>query len=447
MSEPSAGSTVDTTVTSSSALAADDDLRSVAESEIPEIRRQAREWLLANNASDQRAIGAFAAVIVVFALVLQSWWAGVLALCILLVLPFRWIAGPYFRRGDLRRGIMWANLGSWYLVFPLVAIIPETLPIAIQNVIGPVILAATYLDRSVVRRIVPGTILIAIAVSAIGLTTDGVGLDEVTPRWVFVTVILGYVGANLMLVMGDIHELNQVHLRSLRRAVRQNRELRAADRALRESRRRLLVAADAERVRLERDLHDGAQQRLVSLSLQLRLAAELIEEGRAPTSSSLMSLHHEASEAVDELRDLAQGVYPARLQELGLARALHAVARRSPLRIDIVDSTPGAIDPSTQVALYFVCVEAIQNATKHAGPDATITISLAADGDDLVVTVADDGPGFDAESLAGSRGLLNMDDRVGALGGELTIDTSPGIGTVVTARLPRTLQAAAEVSA
>ena len=151
--------------------------------------------------------------------------------------------------------------------------------------------------------------------------------------------------------------------------------------------------------------------------------------------------------AVDELRDLAQGVYPARLHELGLARALHAVARRSPLRIDIDDSTSGAIDPSTQVALYFVCVEAIQNATKHAGPDATITISLVADGDDLVVTVADDGPGFDAEALAHSRGLLNRDDRVGALDGDFTLETSPGAGTVVTARLPHTLQVAPEVSA
>ena len=428
--------------------AADDiELLSIAESEIPDVRRNAKDWLIANNVSDQRAITVFAVGVAVFAVILQTWWLAVLAGCILFVLPFRWMAGPHFRRGDLRRGILWANLGAWYLLFPLVIILPDTLPIAMQNVIGPVVLAATYLDRRLVRRLIPGTILVAVVISFISFTTDGVGLDDVAPRWLYLTVILAYVGANMWLVMGDIQELNLVHLRSLQRSVRQNRQLQAADRALRESRRRLLVAADAERVRLERDLHDGAQQRLVSLSLQLRLAAELIEEGRAPTSESLMLLHHEATEAVDELRDLAQGVYPARLHELGLARALHAVARRSPLRIDIDDSTSGAIDPSTQVALYFVCVEAIQNATKHAGPDATITISLVADGDDLVVTVADDGPGFDAEALAHSRGLLNMDDRVGALDGELTIDTSPGTGTVVTARLPHTLQVATEVPA
>ena len=258
-------------------------------------------------------------------------------------------------------------------------------------------------------------------------------------------MILGYVGANMWLVMGDIQELNLVHLRSLQRSVRQNRELQAADQALRVSRRRLLVAADQERIRLEQDLHDGAQQRLVSLSLHLRLAAELAEEGRPPTSESLMAMHHAATEAVDELRDLAQGVYPARLHELGLARALHAVARRSPVRIDVVDTTSEKIDASTQVALYFVCVEAIQNATKHGGPDTTIEITLAADGENLVVSVADDGPGFDPAAHLDSRGLLNMADRVGALREDLSIDTAPGAGTTVTARLPRTITEPAEV--
>lgn len=419
------------------------DLQSVAESEISEVRREAKDWLLANNASDQRAIAIFALGVLVFAVALQAWWAAVLAGCIAVVLPFRWIAKPCFRRGDLRRGILWANLGSWYLLFPLVILIPETLPIAIQNVIGPVILAATYLERRLVRRLIPGTIAIAVTISLISFTTDGVGLDDVAPRWVFLTVILAYVGANLLLVMGDIQELNLVHLRSLQRAARQNRELRAAERALRDSRRRLVVAADEERVRLERDLHDGAQQRIVSLAMQLRLAAELADEGQAPTSETLLALHRAANEAVDELRDLAQGVYPARLHELGLTRALHALARRSPVRIDIADTASAQLDESSQVALYFVCVEAIQNATKHGGPDVRIEVALATEDDDLVVTITDDGPGFDADHHAESRGLLNMADRVGALGGDLTIDTAPGAGTTVIARVPVPISAAA----
>ncbi len=414
----------------------DVDLQAIADLEIPEVQREARAWLVANNVSDQRAVVVFAAALAVPALVFQAWWALVLAGCILLVLPFRWLAAPHFRAGNIRRGILWANVGTWYLLFPLVLIVPDTLPIAMQNVIGPMILAAAYLERRIVRRMVPVTIAIAILVTWISLTTDGVGLDEVIPRPVYMSVLLAYVGANLWLVTSDLRESNVVRLRIMQRAIRSNRELSSADRALRESRRRLLVAADEERVRLERNLHDGAQQRLVSLSMQLRLAAELAEEGRPPTTESLFAMHHAAAEAIDELRDLAQGVYPARLHELGLARALHAVARRSPVRISISDTTTHEIDQRTQVALYFVCLEAIQNATKHGGPDTAIEISLVERDGELAVTIADDGPGFDASVHADSRGLLNMADRVGALGGELHVESLPGTGTTVVAELP-----------
>ncbi len=420
---------------------------SVAESEIADVRREARDWLVANNTSDQKAIAVFAFVVGVFAVILQAWWAAVLAGCIALVLPFRWMAGPYFRRGDLRRGILWANLGSWYLLFPLVLILPDTLPIAMQNVIGPVILSATYLERRVVRRMVPGTIVIAIVLSFISLTTDGPGLAEEAPRWLYLSVLCGYIGANLWLVMGDIQELNGVHLRTLQRAVRQNRELRAAQRELRDSRRRLLVAADEERVRLERDLHDGAQQRLVSLSMQLRLAADLAAEGQPPSPDGLLALQRSANEAVDELRDLAQGVYPARLKELGLARALHAMARRSPKQIEIRDGVTDSIETSTQIALYFVCLEAIQNATKHGHDDTRIRIDLTADTERLTLTIADDGPGFDLDDHADSRGLLNMSDRVGALGGQLTIETAQAAGTTITVRVPLSNETLAEVIA
>lgn len=412
------------------------DLQAIADSEIPEIQHEATSWLIANNSSDQRAIVVFALVLVVLAAALPNWWALVLAMCVLLVLPFRWMAGPRFRSGDIRGGIMWANLGSWYLLFPLVIIIPDTLPIAIQNVIGPMILAAAYLDRRTVRRMVPATIGIAVAISVIALTTDGVGLDEVVPRAVYVPVLVGYIAANLFLVVGDLRESNVVRLRIMQRAIRSNRELQAADLALRESRRRLLVAADEERIRLERDLHDGAQQRLVSLSMQLRLAADLADDGTPPTSESLLAMHQAAQAAIEEMRDLAQGVYPARLHELGLARALRSLARRSPIRIDIADTTSRPLEPAAEVALYFVCVEAIQNASKHGGPETVVTVTVAQDGDDLVVGIADDGPGFDVSEHIGSRGLLNMADRVGALGGELSIVARPGSGTAVTARLP-----------
>jgi signal transduction histidine kinase len=170
--------------------------------------------------------------------------------------------------------------------------------------------------------------------------------------------------------------------------------------------------------------------------MQLRLAADLADEGRPPTAEALRAMHHGAADAIDELRDLAQGLYPTRIRELGLARSLQRVARRSPILIAVDDDTGRTIDGSMEIALYFVCVEAIQDATKH-GTDATrITVTLSDDGDDLVVSIEDDGPGFEPAAHRAARGLLNMSDRVGALGGELTIDAEPGRGTTVTARLP-----------
>lgn len=409
---------------------------SIVESEIPEVRDEARAWLVANNKDDQKTIAGFAVVLVIFAAVIQTPWALVLAGCIALVLPFRWAATPHFRDGDMRRGILWTNLGTWYLVFPLVLILPDALPIAISNVIGPMIIAGTYLERSLVRRMVPSAVAVALAVTLIALTTDGVGLIDDTPRWVYLTVLLGYVAANLLRVLDDIQESNRVHLRSIQRAVQANTELREADQALRDSRRRLLVAADEERIRLERNLHDGAQQRLVSLALQLRLAAELADDGEAPSGEALHAMCQEATEAVEELRDLAQGVYPARLTELGLARALHAVARRSAVAIEIDDRTEGEIEQPIEAALYFVCLEAIQNATKHGEPSTTIRVGLSDADDCLRLAVSDDGPGFDPAAAQGSRGLQNMTDRVSALDGELTIESTVGVGTTVTATVP-----------
>jgi len=419
-------------------VVADGDIQAIADAEIPEIREEARAWLTANNSSDQMVIVGFATVLALLAAALQTWWALALAVSLLFVLPFRWMAAPHFRRGEIRRGILWANAGTWYLAFPVVVIAPDALAIQMQNVIGPMVLAAAYLERRLVSRLVPIAVAVAVAISIIGFTTDGF-VGDVAPRWLYVTALVFFVAANLLLVIGDIREVNVVRLRFLQRAVRSNREIEAADRALRESRRRLLVAADEERIRLERNLHDGAQQRIVSLAMQLRLAADLAEEGHQVTSAELFEMHRAATEAVDELRDLAQGVYPARLRELGLAKALHGVARRSPVTIEIDDRLHGALEAEIEVALYFVCVEAIQNATKHGRPDTIIRIVLDASAGDLCVTVTDDGPGFTLSDRATSRGLLNMDDRVGALGGEFTIDTEPGRGTVVTARIPRSV--------
>ncbi len=407
-----------------------------ADFELAEVQREAQAWLVANNTSDQKVIFVMGSFLVVGGLVWDAHEASFFGLFLLALLPLRWLAAPHFRAGSVQRGLSITIIGTWGITIPTVIWLPDALPIAMQNVIGALVLAAAYFEQRIVKRMIPVGLVLAALIAVIGYTTDGRGLDTVAPRWVYLSLLTAYLLANLMLVLNDLQESNRVRWRILRRAVEANAELTASDAALRESRRRLLVAADEERVRVERDLHDGAQQRLVSLALQLRLAAELADEGSPPESAALYALHTEATEAVEELRQLAQGVYPARLHDLGLVGALRGVARRSAVHIELIDEVTGDLDETVQVAMYFVCLEAIQNATKHGGDDVEITVHLSDQHGVLTVQITDTGTGFDVDDARQSRGLLNMEDRVGTLGGELELDSIVGAGTAITVRVP-----------
>jgi signal transduction histidine kinase len=204
---------------------------------------------------------------------------------------------------------------------------------------------------------------------------------------------------------------------------------------LRASRARILAAADAERRRIERDLHDGGQQRLVALRIRLELAEELMKQDAGRARSMLQTLGSEIDNALDELRSLAAGVYPSLLVARGLADAIRTAALQSPVptvvEVDGSDHYPQEIE----TAAYFCCIEALQNVAKHA-PDATsASIALSRNGD-LRFEVRDDGPGFVVDEGAAGDGLMNMRDRLAAVGGELEIRSTPGSGTVVVGTIP-----------
>ncbi|MEI5583867.1 MULTISPECIES: sensor histidine kinase [unclassified Agromyces] len=204
-------------------------------------------------------------------------------------------------------------------------------------------------------------------------------------------------------------------------------------RALLDSRARLVHAADEARRRLERDLHDGVQQRLVGMGLGLRRALDLLrvsaDEAEVLLESSLARL----GETLDQLRELSRGVHPAILSEGGLGPALRALARRSGIAAELVVADLPRLDEHTEVATYFVVSEALTNTVKHArASSATVRIELR-DGV-LHVDVADDGDGG-ADASRGS-GLIGLVDRVEALGGSLTLSSPPGGGTVLHATLP-----------
>jgi len=206
--------------------------------------------------------------------------------------------------------------------------------------------------------------------------------------------------------------------------------------SLRASRERLVTASEQGRLRLERDLHDGAQQRLMAIQIKLALLRDEIGEG--DVASKLDQIGEDATAAVDELRGLAHGIYPTVLRERGLAAAFGSLARTTPVRLDVVDTGVGRCDPTVEAAIYFCAVEAIQNATKHAGPDASVAVSLRRSDGAIDFSVADDGVGFDGDEGATGIGLVSMRDRVEAIGGRLTVNSAPGRGTSIDGTVPLT---------
>ena len=205
---------------------------------------------------------------------------------------------------------------------------------------------------------------------------------------------------------------------------------------LHSSRQRLVTAQDAERKRIERDLHDGAQQQLVALAAGLRRAAR--GDGRE-IDKALADLADEAEEAVFALQELARGIYPSLLADRGLQAALQAHAARLPanVRVEVGPLMHGRrLEPELEAALYFVALEAMTNAVKHA-PGSSIIVSLRADRQKRTVTleVHDDGPGFDAAARTPGRGLQNMADRIDALGGALSVESAADGGAWVRAEI------------
>ena len=209
-------------------------------------------------------------------------------------------------------------------------------------------------------------------------------------------------------------------------------ELQAQLLKVRESRTRIVAAADTERVRIERDLHDGAQQRLVALALDLRMAERELPETDTATRTLLRAAVDGLQTSVQQLRDLAQGVYPALLTQSGLRAALDDLAARTPGAVTVVDLPPDRLAPDVEATAYFVACEALANAVKHSGAKQ-IEVGAIVEGSRLVVTVVDDGIGGADPDGGGLQGLA---DRVEARGGRLWVDSPAGSGTRVTAEIP-----------
>ena len=288
-------------------------------------------------------------------------------------------------------------------------------------------LALEYVDRDLLPASMTGWTFDNVSQQAVNLAVPVVGFVLASRRpanrigWLFLTA--GLVPAGEQLV-SDV--ASQAGLALSNAGLIED---------LRASRQRLVTAQDEARRRLERNIHDGAQQDLVALAIKLRLAETTVAADPAQTGPVFSELKADAAGALENLRDLAHGIYPPLLADLGLAAALNAQASKSPLPVTVDADGIGRFPQDTEAAVYFCCLEALQNTAKYAHATQA-RICLQAHNGTLQFTVSDDGTGYDTSRTPMGSGLRNMADRLAALRGQLEIRSAPSRGTIITGHLP-----------
>lgn len=346
----------------------------------------------------------------------SAWFLAIAAICggQCLVLA---AALTLARRRRHQDSITLTCIGNWAAVLLITLIAPNLLPVMVLLALVPVVFAQPYIrwQRGLTFAVITAGCVVALAVLA--RFQHFAHLAVQPPRWIENVFIL---------VALPVHALHLLVIAFNNAGALAVSEEMLAERAaeVEASRARLVTAADEERRRLERDLHDGAQQHLVALAVLIQLACNADGDDCQPLLAEAAGM---LDTAIAEIRRLAHGIYPPSLVSGGLARALSAVAARSPMPIHLDLRGVGRYPPSIEAALYFCCSEALQNAAKHGGPDASVTITAQANAQSLSLTISDNGPGFDPTTIG--TGLTNMRDRVSAIGGMLVIDTAPGRGS------------------
>lgn len=325
------------------------------------------------------------------------------------------------RHNRYQQSITLVCIGNWASVSLLTFIAPALLPAMVLLALVPIVFAEPYVpwQRGLAFTVITAGCVLALAVLARFHNISPQAGQA--PRWIETAFIIAALPINAFHILVIVWN-NAAALRTS--------EGQLAERAaqLAASRTRLITAADEERRRLERDLHDGAQQHLVALAVLIQLARSAEHDRYQPL---LMEASGLVETAIAEIRRLAHGIYPPLLVSGGLAQALPAVAARASVPVQLNLQGLGRYPASIEAALYFCCSEALQNAAKHGGLGTTVTITAHANDRMLTLTISDTGRGFDSATIG--TGLTNMTDRLSAIGGNLVFDTAPGRGTRVTA--------------
>jgi len=335
------------------------------------------------------------------------------------------IALSLARRGRHQHAITLTCIGNWAAAFLITLVAPNLLPAMALLALVPVVFAQPYIgwQRGLTFAAITAGCVLALAAAA--RFQHFVHLPGEPPRWIetaFIVIALPVNAFHILVIAWNNAAALAVSEQMLAE--------RAAE--VEASRGRLVTAADEERRRLERDLHDGAQQHLVALAVLIQLDRKAEQGKYQPLLVEATGL---VDSAIAEIRRLAHGIYPPSLVSGGLPQALSAVAAHAPVPIQLDLHNLGRYAAPTEAALYFCCSEALQNAVKHGGPGTAVTIRGHDDAQTLTLTISDTGAGFEPGTVG--TGLTNMTDRVSAIGGKLVIDSAPGRGTRVTAVCPR----------
>ena len=365
-----------------------------------------------------------------------SFWVVPIALALLVGLLI--VARSKHRSEHTSAAFALVAVGNWIVAIVVPLFLPFLWPVLVVAALVPVVLAAPSVGRRATAIAIGAGAAVVATIAVIGLLGDDGGvLPDVDDDFELVLVVSSLAALSIPIGL-VVSRANTLQQRSLVHADELNAELRQSEVDLAASRRRVVDASDAARSRIERNLHDGAQQRLVALGVHLRLLESVTADGDHPDDlpDTIAVLVSELDLAIDELRELAHGIYPPLLEARGLAEAFGAVARRSPIPIEIAADGVGRFAPSVEAALYFTGLEALANATKHAGAADVRLVLTSSPTHGLTMTVTDDGPGFDVDQTTNSGGMFNMADRIAAVGGTFDVESTVGTGTRLVARVP-----------
>lgn len=383
------------------------------------------------------AITAFAAVfvIVVFSFIREPYlFACGVAVGCAAALMHR--AAVVAERGETSTAVAWLAAGNWVAIGTGALAASAVWPIFPLAALFPAIVAATYVRRDQFQRYLIASVAIATLATFAGLFVDLTGIRSDVPNWILVMLQAIFV-PSMTGIVGFLAVQNFARTRSALASLRVAHDgARLQANELLASRSRMLHATNRERRRIERDLHDGTQQHFVALGLRLSALKAALPGESTRLHQDVDDLRDDVREAQRNLRNLTAAIYPPTLTQHGLAPAVRAIADRYTSNVTTEIDDVGRCDADVEAAVYFTFMEALQNAAKHAGAEASVTLKLSRDGRQLEFSIADDGAGFVPSPASDPGGLVNMVDRVGAVLGEVEVSSAPGEGTVVSGSVP-----------